>query len=106
MVTATSEVKADRPLVGELGKADRRLNAVYRELRKSLSGEQREELVAAQRGWLEVRHDAIREFARSQKPQDEGEKADYRTARNKIVLDLTMERVAILEKLLGSNSRP
>jgi len=104
---ATSDVEADRPFVGELGKEDERLNRVYRDLVKALDDERRKNLVSNQREWITTR-DSSAWQAGNEKSRFENEGATpeaYIAARNQEALKLTRERADSLQKLLATLTR-
>lgn len=103
---AISGDQADRPFMGALGEADKRLNELYGQLRKLLAGDALKHLVAGQKQWISTRNKEAREFAEEKAPfvNEESTLDAYREARNEQALNLTRERTAVLQKQLDAAS--
>ncbi len=106
-VECNADTPEDRPFTGQLGTADKRLNEIYSSLRKSLMGEAREQLVAGQREWINLRNKNSRDAAEEKVPffQEDSTREAYLAIRNQEALKLTRERVDTLQKQLAAITR-
>lgn len=80
----------------KLAKADRELNAIYSALLKQLAPSAREKLRVEQRNWIESRDNKADEAVRNKSNAE-----NTRIIRDRVLRELTEERVAELKKRLG-----